>query len=91
MSFRDWSEGSYEEFYQGAYESIYNNIEGTIYLSNEQQERAEALFEAGWLTFGEYSPNELDAIRNDFYDLVGLDESDFDWVEYRELYDSAGG
>jgi hypothetical protein len=86
MSYRAWSESDYDQFYDQAFESIYNNIEGVLGLNDEQQDTAEELFAAGWLTFGEYSPEQLDAIRDEFYDLVGINEDQFDWVEYRELY-----
>jgi hypothetical protein len=91
VAFRDWSEGDYEDFSNAAYENIYANIDGVQGLNDEGQERAEELFEQGWLTFGEYSPEELQSIRDDFYDLVGLTEDMFDWIEYRDLYAEAGG
>lgn len=91
MSFRDWSDADFEEFAAGAYENIYANIDGVQGLNQEGQDRAEELFELGWLTFGEYSYEELEAFRSDFYDLVGISEAQFDWLEYRELYADAGG
>lgn len=89
MSFRDWSDEDYSEFHDAAFEEIFNNIEGISYLDQQDLSDAEALFEAGWLTWGgEYSPDEIQAIRDEFYDLVGMYEDDFDWDSYRELYDS---
>jgi hypothetical protein len=90
VSFRDWSEEDKEAFDERIYTDIYNNIEGVLYLNDEQADQAEALFDAGWLTFGEYSKEQLDAIRDEFFDLVGLDEEDFDWVTYRDDYSEVG-
>lgn len=88
MSFRDWDEEDYSDFHDAAFEEIFGNIEGIYELDQDQLNQAEALFEAGWLTFGEYTPDDLQAIRDEFYDLVGMYEEDFDWEDYRELYDS---
>jgi hypothetical protein len=86
LSFRDWSEGEYEQFHDDAFANIFNEIPSLPYLDDERYDQAEALFEAGWLTFGEYSKEELDAIRDTFYDMVNMPEDMFDWEEYRELY-----
>jgi hypothetical protein len=88
VSFRDWSDEGYNEFHDQAFQSIFNEIPSVSDLSIDELERAEALFEAGWLTFGEYSPDELYAIREEFYDQVYINEDQFDWAEYREIYDS---
>jgi len=89
VSFRDWSDEEYEGFHDDAFEQIFNNIEGVAYLDGDDLSTAEALFEAGWLTWGgEYSKDELEAIRDEFYDLVNMYEDEFDWEEYRELYDA---
>lgn len=88
MSYRDWSEYDEQEFRDNAYERIFNEIPSVSDLSEDDVANAELLFEAGWLTFGTYDADQLEAIRDEFYDLVGLYPDDFDWVEYRELYDS---
>jgi hypothetical protein len=91
MSFRDWSDDDYLEFHDDAFTSIFNEIDGVHYLSESDYAQAEQLFEQGWLTFGEYSKEEIDVIRGDFFDLVGLYEGDFDWQEFQDLYAAAGG
>lgn len=88
MSSRDWSEDDFQEFNAEAYEQIFNEIPSVADLSEDDVQMAEQLFEAGWLTFGTYSFEQLQDIRDQFYDLVGLYEDDFDWEAYRELYDS---
>jgi hypothetical protein len=89
VPFRDWSEDDYEQFKEDAEQNIFREMDSQP-LSDEQYEEAQALFEAGWLTFGEYSKESLDAIRDAFYDLMGIDEDQFDWQEYRDLYSEAG-
>lgn len=88
MSSRDWSEDDFQEFNAEAYEQIFNEIPSVADLSEDDVQMAEQLFEAGWLTFGTYDFEQLQDIRDQFYDLVGLYEDDFDWEAYRELYDS---
>jgi hypothetical protein len=89
-TYRDWSDADLEYFEERNWSQIYSNIDGIQGLDEEGQERAAELYEQGWLTFGVYSPDELQEIRDEFFDLVGLDESQFDWLEYRELYAEAG-
>lgn len=84
--FRDWSESDYDSFYQEAYQNIFNEIPSVPDLDQDRLEAAEELFEQGWLTFGEYSKEQLDSIRDAFYDMVYITEDMFDWEEYRELY-----
>lgn len=88
MSSRDWSEGDFREFNQQAYEQIFDEIPSVADLSEDDIIHAEELFEAGWLTFGTYDRDQLEDIREEFYDLVGLYAEDFDWEAYREVYDS---
>jgi hypothetical protein len=89
VPFRDWDEEDYTDFHDAAFEQIFDNIEGVYELDQNQLREAEALFEAGWLTWGgEYTLDEIQAIRGEFYDLVGMYEEEFDWEEFRELYDA---
>lgn len=90
MPFRDWSADDYNEFHDRAFETIFNEIPTIPDLDDDRIERAEVLFEAGWLTFGQYSKAELDAIRDEFYDTVFIPASMFDWEEYRDLYSETG-
>ncbi len=89
MGFRDWSADDKEAFDEVATQNIFSQLDSQD-LSDEQYEEAQELFEAGWLTFGEYSKEQLDNIRDDFYDLMGIQEDMFDWEEYRDLYSEMG-
>lgn len=93
MGYRDWSADDKESFDQVATQNIFSQIDSSD-LSDEQYEEAQELFEAGWLTFGEYSKDQLDAIRGDFLDIMGLTEQMFTdfgyWEEYRDLYSEMG-
>lgn len=91
MSFRDWSDEQYEEFQNEAYASVYNNLPTVPYLDDTTDSTARELFAEGWLTFGEYTPEELYAIREQFYDLINIQESQFDWQDYRDLYAEVNG
>lgn len=86
MSFRDWSEDDYQQFHDDAFANVFNEIPTVPQLDDDELDAAEALFEAGWLTFGEYTLAELEAIRDEFFDMVNITEDQFDWEEYRELY-----
>src|SRR5260370_35425332 len=86
MTFRDWSYGDSVYFEQEAQERILQEIESYPYLSGAQQDEADELFKNGWLTFGEFSPAELQVIRDDFYDLLGIEEGMFDCTDYRHLH-----
>lgn len=88
MSYRDWSDDDFQEFHDDAFQDIFNEIPGVADLSEDDLTRAEDLFEAGWLTWGAYDRDQLEDIREQFYDLVGLYSEDFDWDSFRELYDS---
>lgn len=88
MSYRDWSEDDHREFNQEAYQRIFDEIPSVGDLSEDDIIQAEELFEAGWLTFGVYDRDQLEDIRDQFYDLVNMYAEDFDWADYREIYDS---
>lgn len=90
MAFRDWSDDDYAFFQEEAFTSIYNEIPSVPYLSEESDDEARDLFFTGWLDFGA-SELEREAARQDFYDAVNMQESQFDWEEWRDLYDSVNG
>lgn len=92
VSFRDWSDSEYQSFHDDMFIGIFNEIEGVYYLSPDQQEYAEELFERAFLgDWGELSRDERDALQDEFYDLVGLVPDDFDWDYFREAYDEING
>lgn len=91
MAYRDWSDDQIEYFREEAYRDVYNNLPTVPYLDEETDDRARALFAEGWLNFGEYSPEQLEAIRDEFYDLINIQESQFDWEDFRDLYSEVNG
>lgn len=91
MSYRDWTDEQYQEFVGEAYRDVYNNLPSVPYLDMATDDQARELFAQGWLTFGVYSPEQLYDIRDKFYDLIGIQESQFDWVDYRDLYAEVNG
>jgi hypothetical protein len=92
VSFRDWSDGDYDQFHDQMFTGIFNEIEGVYYLSPDEQERAEELFERAFLEgWGEVSKGDREAMQDEFYNLVGLAPDDFDWDYFRESYDEING
>lgn len=91
MSFRDWDEADFQEFNQRVYENIFDRIESIQEMDRDDQIHAEELFEAGWLTWGVYDKDQLEDLRDQFYDFVGMIPEDFDWEEFRESYDEING
>jgi hypothetical protein len=85
MSYGDW-ESSFQELYDDtpgmatAYE----------YDDNFDSGYAEALFEVGFTMHSDeleargYSQDDVQAIREEFFDYMGISEGDFDWHEWRE-------
>lgn len=80
MPYDDW-----EPSFQDMFDSIPGMGEPDVDLGY-----AEALFETAWthdaaeLDAMGYDPDEVDAIRDAFYDYMGIDASDFDWDGWRE-------
>ena len=85
MSYDDW---------ESPFQDVYDNVPGMAtayeYDENFDSSYAEALFEAGFThTSAEleamgYSPDDIAAIREEFFDYIGIDEADFDWADWRE-------
>jgi hypothetical protein len=88
MAFADWSQDDYENFHDAAFEEIFNRLDWG-YFDDDNMERAEELFEAGWLNFN-ISEDERRAYRDDFYNLTNLELDTDDWETYRELYNETG-
>jgi hypothetical protein len=80
---------AYEDW-DGSFQGLFDTTPGTGYLDVEEARYAQALFETGFThTSNEYdalglSPESVEAIRNEFFDYMGLDANDFDWQEWRE-------
>jgi hypothetical protein len=85
MAYEDWDE---------PYQELYDNVPGMAeaYGPDAQFDSsyAEALFEVGFTMYsGElsangYSEDAVNAIREAFFDYMGIDEGQFDWQEWRE-------
>lgn len=89
MAYADWSNEDYERFQEEAFDNIFDNL-NLSGLSGNEIDQAAVLFQTGWLNF-EIDLATVYAAREDFYDLTNYPESEFDWEEFRELYDEAGG
>lgn len=87
MAYADWSDGDYDYFHDQAFERIFNQMdfEGR---TDEEIATAEEYFEMGWLDLN-MSYEEALAYKEAFYDVTGYGAEDFDWREFREVYDEA--
>lgn len=81
MAYDDWD---------SSFQDMFDDIPGADYLSSEEANYAEALFEAGFTHTGEeyesmgMSEDDVQAIRDTFFDFMGIEASDFDWEAWRE-------
>lgn len=84
MSYDDWDQ---------PFQNIFDDIPGmadSYDLPDFDTGYAEALFEAAFTHTGAeldamgYSPDDVQAMRDEFFDYIGIDESDFDWADWRE-------
>lgn len=77
----DWS----DEF-----QDLWDSLPSADYIEDYERGHVEALFEAGFMhTAEEYdalglSEDDVAAIREEFFDYLGMDEADFDWEGWRE-------
>jgi hypothetical protein len=80
---------AYDEW-DSPFQDFFDEIPGTDYLDDDEQRIVEALFEEGFThTAEEYeamglSEDEVQAIRDEFFDYMGLEEYEFDWEGWRE-------
>ena len=68
--------------------SVWDNIRSEI--PDEQERQFADLFQAGWVSMAE-SPDERQAAREDFFDLLRQDAIPIDvfpWAEWREWYEN---
>lgn len=81
MAHGDWSD---------KWEDVWESTPGTEALEPWEQRHVETLFETGFtLHADEYdalglSESDVKAVREEFFDYMGLDTSDFDWDGWRE-------
>lgn len=73
-----------------SFRDVFDFTPGASYLNHEEARYAEALFEAGFTYTGAeleamgLSEDQVNAIRNEFFDFMGIDYGDFDWEGWRE-------
>jgi hypothetical protein len=81
VAYEDWAED---------FREVFDSVPGADYLSDEQEFIAEALFEIGFTMHSEelerlgYSPDDVQSIRDEFFEIMGIDSASFDWEEWRE-------
>lgn len=81
MAYDDWD---------SQFQDFFDEIPGTDYLDDQEESIVEALFEAGFThTAEEYeamgmSEDEVQAIRDEFFEYMGLEDYEFDWEGWRE-------
>jgi hypothetical protein len=72
------------------FRDVFDQTPGTAFLEDHETLHVEALFEAGFThTADEYeamglNEDSVQAIRDEFFDYMGIDPSDFDWEGWRE-------
>jgi hypothetical protein len=73
-----------------SFDDLFYDIRQVDYLTASEEREAKALFDEGFTHHAaDYdaaglSPEAVAAIREEFFDLVGIDESQFDWEGWRE-------
>lgn len=86
MAYDDW---------EAPFQELYDDVPGMATAYNDDPnfdaEYAEALFEVAFTMHSDelrdagYSEDDVQAIRDEFFDYMGIDEtSDFDWEGWRE-------
>lgn len=81
MAYDDW---------EGSFRDVFDNVPGADYLSDEEFNYAENLFDLGFTHTSEeydsmgYSEDQIQAVRDEYFDLMGIDSRDFDWEGWRE-------
>lgn len=81
MAYDDWDD---------QFREMFNDIPGADYLSSEESNYAEALFDAGFTHTSDelealgLSMDDVQAIRDEFFEFMGIDAADFDWEAWRE-------
>lgn len=85
MSYDDW-DAPFQDFFDEIPELAYSEE----YNEDFDISHAEALFEIGFTMHSDeleaagYSPDDVAAIREEFFDYMGIDEYEFDWEGWRE-------
>lgn len=85
MSYDDW-----DTSFQDMFDYMPGMADAEQYDPDFDRSYAEALFEEGFThRASEYDaegldPSQVAAIRDEFFDYMGMDPSEFDWEEWRE-------
>lgn len=80
---------AYDEW-DSLFQGLFDDTPGADYLNHEEARYAEALFDAGFTHTGAeleamgLSEDQVQAIRDEFFDFMGIDAGDFDWAGWRE-------
>ena len=81
MAYDDWD---------SSFREVFDNTPGSDYLSSEEFNYAEALFDAGFTHTSEeydqmgFSEDQVQAIRDEYFDFMGIEGDQFDWDGWRE-------
>lgn len=81
MAYEEWS---------SEFQDLWESTPGVADLEDWEVSHVEALFDAGFTHDAfEYddmglSEEDVRAIREEFFDYMGLDAEDFDWQDWRE-------
>ncbi len=81
MAYDDWDAG---------HQDFFEDLPGVPYLDDEQRDYAETLYDVAFTHTAEeleamgYSMDDVGAIREEFFDSLGIDAADFDWEGWRE-------
>lgn len=81
MPFRDWDD---------SFRELWDTTPGTDYLDTQETRVAEELFDVAFTHTAEelegmgYTQEQVFAIRDEFFDYMGMDSADFDWEGWRE-------
>lgn len=84
------SYGEWEEPFQELYDDVPGMATAYEHDDNFDSRYAETLFEVGFTMHSDeleaagYSQDDVQAIREEFFDYMGIDEADFSWSDWRE-------
>lgn len=78
MAYDDW-DPQLQEVYDNA---VASSLFGGVELDDSDYRDVEAIFEYGWVTM----PGPTQEVREVFYEMLEIDETDIDWDAWREFW-----
>jgi hypothetical protein len=69
------------------FQEVWDDIPGTSYLTDEEIDTAQDLYEAGFTHHSDevgYDSDDVKEARYDFFEYMGLEYDDFPWDEWQE-------